>query len=258
MSAEQPLPPIIARMWGRETAARHGPRPSLETASVVDAAVAVADAHGLAGVTMGSVASRLGVAPMSLYRYVGSKDDLLTMMADAAAPEPPPRGALGWRDYAVRWTRAQRDHLLRRPWLLDIPRRAAPFGPRELRWMEGMLAALEETRLDVGECVNIATVLSGYANAQANLARQLMVPDQGAGASVSRPSYAAALSEVLDPEEYPILASVARFDGFGDSGEWIEDADFTFGLDLLCAGVEALIERLPNESADGPATTPAR
>lgn len=242
MSTKQPLPPVVARMWGREETPRHGPRPSLDTAAVVDAAIAVADEHDLAGVTMSSVAARLGVAPMSLYRYVGRKDDLLALMADAAAPDPPSQGTLGWREYAVLWTRAQRDHLLRRPWLLDIPRVAAPFGPRELRWMEAMLAALEGTQLAVGARVNIATALSTYAGAQANLARQLNSPPHSPEAAVSRSTYTAALAEVLDPQEYPILASLARFGGFGDPGEWVDDADFLFGLNLLCAGVEALIE----------------
>lgn len=242
MSDEQPLPPVIARMWGREETPRRGPRPSLDTAEVVDAAVAVADEHGLARVTMSSVAARLGVAPMSLYRYVGSKEELLVLMTDAAAPDPPSPGALGWREYVALWTRAQRDHLLRRPWLLDIHRIAAPFGPRELRWMEAMLAALEGTRLDLGARVNIATALSSYASTQANLARQLTTPTRSPETSVSRSAYTTALTQVLNPQDYPILSALARFGGFGDSEEWIEDADFLFGLNLLCAGIDALIE----------------
>lgn len=237
-----PIPPVIARMWGREETSRHGPRPSLGTAAVVEAAVVIADEQGLAGVTMSSVAARLGVAPMSLYRYVGSKDELLTLMADAAAPDPPAQDALDWRDYAALWTRSQRDHLLRHSWLLDIRRAAAPFGPRELRWLETLLAALEGTRLDVGARVNIATTLSSYASAQANLAHHLSSPTDSPQTSVSRSAYTSALAEVLDPQEYPILAALARSGGFGDSAEWIEDADFLFGLNLLCAGVEALIE----------------
>lgn len=246
---EQDLPPVVARMWGRETAARHGPRPSLETATVVDAAIALADGGGLAAVTMGRVASRLGVAAMSLYRYVGSKEELLTMMADAAAPEPPSQGTQGWRDYAFSWTRAQRDYLLARPWAMEIPRSGPPLGPRELRWLEAMLAALEGTRLGLGERVNIATVLSGYALAQADLARQLApAGDDRSRAPESRIRYTAVLSEVLDPGGYPLLSSIARLDGFGDAAEWVDDADFDFGLNLLCAGIDALIAHPPEEA----------
>lgn len=247
---EQDLPPVVARMWGRETSARHGPRPSLETATVVDAAVSLADEGGLAGVTMSRVASRLGVAAMSLYRYVGSKEELLTMMADAAAPEPPSPGMQGWRDYAFSWTRAQRDYLLARPWVLEIPRSGPPLGPRELRWLEAMLAALEETRLGLGERINVATVLSGYALAQADLARHLAPPgEDGSRASESRTRYTAVLSEVLDAGAYPQLSSITRLGGFGDAAEWVDDADFAFGLNLLCAGIDALIAHPPGEAS---------
>ena len=85
---------------------------------------------------MSSIAARLGVATMSLYRYVGSKDDLLVMMADAAAPEPPDPGDRSWRDYLTEWTRRNQDFLVERPWLLELPRLTPPAGPRALRWLD--------------------------------------------------------------------------------------------------------------------------
>lgn len=252
MADEHPLPPIVARMWGREEAARHGPRPSLDTATVVETAIALADEKGLAGVTMSAVASKLKVAAMSLYRYVGSKDELLTMMADAAAPVPPVQGELGWREYVVVWTRAQLDHLRGRPWTLDIPRTGPPSGPSELRWLEAMLRALEATGLSVGERFNIAIALSGYAFAQAKLVHDLATPAQSASEEfASSAGYAAMLSAVLDERDYPILTSLARVDDFGSWKEWVRDPDFGFGLNLLCAGVESLIER-----SSGPRSAP--
>ncbi len=49
------------------------------------AAVDLADAEGLPAVSMARVAEALGYSPMALYRYVESKDELLVLMADAAA-----------------------------------------------------------------------------------------------------------------------------------------------------------------------------
>ena len=59
----------------------------------------IADTEGLGALSMRGVAARLGVAAMSPYRYVGSKDDLVLLMADAAfgearLPAVPPDG---WR-----------------------------------------------------------------------------------------------------------------------------------------------------------------
>src|SRR6185437_14445395 len=44
---------------------------------ILDAALAIADEDGLAAVSMRSVAARVGVSPMALYPYVGSKAALL-------------------------------------------------------------------------------------------------------------------------------------------------------------------------------------
>jgi AcrR family transcriptional regulator len=249
------LPPVVARMWGREPVSRHGPRPSLDLARITAAAIQIADTQGLAAVRMSSVASHLGVATMSLYRYVGSKDGLLTAMADAATPEPPEPGGRSWRDYLATWTRAIRDLLLDRPWLLLITPRTPPTGPRSLRWLDRALAALADTGLDAGARINIATTLTGYAVNQAALAHGMSGDPESPGDAeiAGLAEYSEILAEVLDTENYPALSAVVRADGFGDAEEWIEDADFAFGLDLLLDGIEALITR---RRADRTAFTP--
>jgi AcrR family transcriptional regulator len=49
---------------------------------ILDAAMAIADEHGLDAVTMRAVANRVGVTPMALYPHVGDKDGLLDGMVD--------------------------------------------------------------------------------------------------------------------------------------------------------------------------------
>ncbi|MGC4790107.1 TetR/AcrR family transcriptional regulator [Micromonospora sp. DT178] len=243
--AQQPLPPVVARMWGREAIPRHGPRPSLDLGRIVDAAIRIADREGLEGVKMSSVAGEVRVATMSLYRYVGSKDELLIVMADAAAPEPPVLDGQPWRDYLTDWTRAHRDFLLARPWLLALGQHTPPAGPRALRWLDRALAALAGTGLGHGERLNIVTTLTGYATRQASLAHAL---NSAAGAaedgSISGlADYGHVLAQVVDPDGYPELAAALRANAFGAAEQWIDDADFTFGLDLLLDGIQALVAR---------------
>ena len=245
MTTEPALPPVVARMWGREPASRHGPRPSLDLATITAAAIAIAAREGLAGVRMSSVASRLGVATMSLYRYVGSKDDLLTAMVDASAPEPPALEGCTWRGYLAAWTRANHDLLLARPWLLEVARTRPPSGPRSMRWLDRALAALAAAGLEPGESINVATTLTGYALSQATLTHGL---DLGRAAAAEHDvtgaaGYARMLAALLNPEEYPALSAAVAADAFGSADEWIDDADFRFGLDLLLDGVETLVAR---------------
>src|ERR1044072_1766225 len=64
------------------TRRRRAPRNSLTREAIVEAAVAVLDEGGPARLTMRSLAERLGVRPMALYTYVGSKDEMLDAARD--------------------------------------------------------------------------------------------------------------------------------------------------------------------------------
>ena len=64
---------------------------------MVRAAVRIADAEGLAALSMRRLAGELGVPTMSLYRHVADKEDLITLMLDRvfvgnAPPDPAPDG----------------------------------------------------------------------------------------------------------------------------------------------------------------------
>ena len=82
------LPGSVAAAWGVRERPHKGPKPGLSLGRIVEAAVRVADTEGLDAVSMGRVAAELGTAPMSLYRHVSAKEELLTMMVDAAWGRP--------------------------------------------------------------------------------------------------------------------------------------------------------------------------
>ncbi|TDD22346.1 TetR/AcrR family transcriptional regulator [Nonomuraea diastatica] len=244
MAQEWSLPPVVERLWGREPVPRRGPRPRLDLAMITSAAIEIADAEGLTGVSMASVASRVGVAATALYRYVGSKEDLLTAMADFVVPMPPDAAGRPWRDYLALWTRAQRDILLEHPWLLPIARLSPPLGPRRLLWLDRLLAALDGLGLDDGERINVASALAGYALTDSALVTTVGVGEaqlddggiEGAG------DYGEVLAGLLDPETYPALSAAVRGGALRGAEGWVDD-DFRFGLELLLDGVEALIAR---------------
>jgi AcrR family transcriptional regulator len=83
------LPRGIALAWGVAANPQRGPKREMSVESIVDAAVELADAEGLGAVSMAAVAARLGYTPMSLYRYVTAKDDLILLMQEEATGLPP-------------------------------------------------------------------------------------------------------------------------------------------------------------------------
>lgn len=68
-------------------------RVSFERTEVIAAALAIVDAGTISDLTIRNLAARLDVNPMTVYRFVPSKDDLLVAVAEAvlrdpAAPQP--------------------------------------------------------------------------------------------------------------------------------------------------------------------------
>ena len=62
-------------------------RPRLSRERVVMGALAIADADGLAALTIRSLAAELGVKPMSVYYHVANKDEILAALVDVVFGE---------------------------------------------------------------------------------------------------------------------------------------------------------------------------
>src|SRR5262249_29401310 len=69
-------------------APRRGRPPRLSAEEIVDVALALLRAEGMRAVTFRRLAEELGVTPMSLYSYFGSKDELLGAMTARVIQAP--------------------------------------------------------------------------------------------------------------------------------------------------------------------------
>ena len=97
------------------------PRVPLSRERVLDAAVSLADEHGIESLTMRRLAQELGVEAMTLYYYVKNKDDILNAIVDIVVREfeLPPPGAewkAGIRTTAI----SAHGVLLRHPWAAGL------------------------------------------------------------------------------------------------------------------------------------------
>jgi AcrR family transcriptional regulator len=239
------LPPGIQRLWGLDRGPRPGQRPSLDVRTVASAGAALADAHGLDGVSMSRVAGELGVTTMALYRYVDSKDELLELMLEVAAGDPPPLATdLDWRGALRTWASGLRQVYREHPWILEVPVSTIPRGPHQLAWLEQGLAAIHEVGLEPAERIAAVILVMVYVRGQATLERQFTAEVAAPGAASS---FGALLREVLDPERYPELVEMTQ------QGMWeVPDApdpeggledEYTFGLERVLDGLELLVRR---------------
>ncbi|MFE1591867.1 TetR/AcrR family transcriptional regulator C-terminal domain-containing protein [Nocardia sp. NPDC058705] len=239
----------IRRFQRRETEpapVRAGRPPELDVDRIVRTAIALADRDGIAGASLTKVSAALGVTPMSLYRYVESKDGLTDQMADAAFGLPP-AADIEWRPALHGWATAQLGVFARHPWLAQIPISGPPRGLNALAWMDAGLAALRDTGLDWGAKIGVITVIGGYVR-QAfvtgrSLAERRLVDQLDEAASLQ--GYQLEVFARLDRNRFPEVARLFADQAFADvpSDRKSADADFAFGLDLILDGVDAAIRR---------------
>ncbi|WP_024799900.1 TetR/AcrR family transcriptional regulator [Nocardia sp. BMG51109] len=136
------------------------PTTSLSRAEILRAGLAVADAEGARALTMRRVAAAVGAStPMSLYRYVGSKDGLVDLMIDAVygeipLPEPP---ATQWRTGLERLALDTWAVICRHLWFGELWHTRPPLGPNALRYFDYRFALLEP----LGRGADDLTLLTG-------------------------------------------------------------------------------------------------
>ncbi|KAA9158586.1 TetR/AcrR family transcriptional regulator [Amycolatopsis acidicola] len=88
---------------------------------ILDAAVALADEHGLDAVSMRAVAQRVGVTPMALYPHIGGKSGLRDAMVGRLLAGLPPAGEpTGGARYLRDFAHATRKLVLGHPWAATL------------------------------------------------------------------------------------------------------------------------------------------
>jgi AcrR family transcriptional regulator len=243
MEATSSVPARIAAAWGVRDQPRKGPKPALTLQRIVDAAVRVADAEGLDAVSMGRVATEAGTAPMSLYRHVEGKDQLLDLMVDAAWGQPPaaPEDAEGWRQGLSRWAWTMRENARNHPWAVRIPLHSLPILPNEVAWFENALACLRGTGLSEARKASVIMLLAGYVRNLATTDADIAAAMRASGLAPHEwmSAYARMLRELAEPAKFPALAAFIEAGVFETADD--PDDEFVFGLDRILDGIEALI-----------------
>jgi TetR/AcrR family tetracycline transcriptional repressor len=212
----------------------------LSRAAIVDRALAVADAEGLAAVTVRRIAQEFGVTPMALYWHVSNKDELLAAMGDQffTGLDTVPTEAT-WNDDLRAVMAALVESLRRHP-------AAAPLAAYRVMACE---AGLELSERTLGLLLG-----AGFSQVQASdIARTamqtaIMLVTSEAGSELDVPqadrdahllAKRAALA-AMPADRFPNV--LACIDSLTDCAD--EQAYYEFGIDLFITGVEQLNARI--------------
>jgi AcrR family transcriptional regulator len=235
---------------GKPRRGGRGQPTGLDRDRITGVTVRLLDTEGLAKLSMRRLAAELNVTAMSLYWYVDTKDDLLELALDAALGElrlPDPEAAdEDWRDQVRALAREYRGLLVRHPWLSPLVGRFLNIGPNALAFSRALQRVMRRAGLPAhgvtGAISAVFQFVYGYGTVEGHFSARAadtgLSPDdyfqQAMSAVTGTPGEAAAF--LAESEE--IMAARG-----GDTVKEILERDFTFALDLLVAGIEAMVER---------------
>ncbi|MGY4099639.1 TetR/AcrR family transcriptional regulator [Nocardia sp. R16R-3T] len=241
-----PAPTTLELLWGTQRRPKRGPKPALSLEGIVAEAIALADAEGLANLSMQRLAERLGFTKMSLYRYVPGKDQLTALMVDAAIGSPPDivaaqhgSGDESWRTGLRRWAETIFERYSAHPWSIGLTIGVRAIGPNEMGWMNAALTALDGTGLTGPEQLDTIVLLNGHIR---SLVQQVTTVDRRESAQQIAGRFAEMMAAVGD--RFP-LVSAAFAEEAAATGEppaaGGPGAALSFGIDRILDGLGVLI-----------------
>jgi TetR/AcrR family transcriptional regulator, tetracycline repressor protein len=123
---------------------------SISRDEIVRAAVEIVAAGGYEEMSIRSLAADLGVSPMSLYRHIRDKDDLLEEVVDILLAEvwQPASAKDDWQAWIVAAAATLRQFLVTQPAALHVYLRHPVVSPTAIERMAAMMAVLRRAGLD--------------------------------------------------------------------------------------------------------------
>jgi len=216
-------------------------RSALSRDRVLHAAVAVADADGVAGLTIRSLAAALGVKPMSVYHYVANKDEILDGIVDLVFAEIDlPTAGGDWRLQMRCRATSARQALRRHTWAIGLMESRSAPGPATLRHHDAVIGALRAAGFSVAMTAHAYALLDSYIYGFALQEASLPFTGPDGVGDAADP-----ILRQFPASEYPHFLEMATehilipgYD-FGD--------EFEFGLTVI---LDALARLLPNTNGE--------
>lgn len=204
--------------------ARKAKREPLSRDVVVRAAMEIADADGIAAVTMRRIGQTLGVEAMSLYYHVAGKDDVIEGIVDTFAGElGAPIAAPDWKASIRARAMIAREFVRRHPW---VPRlmlaRPGGVSPAMMRYYDALIGDLLRGRFS-HQLAHTAMHILGSRTL--GFTQDIVTGDEA-------PEFARKMLSQIRLADYPNIAEGLK------GVHHDEDVEFEFGLDLILDGLE--------------------
>jgi AcrR family transcriptional regulator len=214
----------------------------LTRARIVATAIGIADADGLAELSMRRIAAALGVATMSLYRHVPGRDELILAMIDAAIGDLrlPAHHPGGWRAKLELCCRLEWAMFQRHPWLAPSMSLTRPqLAPNAMRLSEFAMAAFDGTGLSLADRMYVQIVLFSFVRGVASALEPEAEAIRESGLTNEQwlATQTATFTTLLDANAMSHFQELTRTDF-----DFSLDRLFEFGLARLLDGLALFVE----------------
>src|SRR3954447_8679049 len=214
----------MARPAKKTTAQERAP---LSRERVLRAAVAVADAGGLAGLTIRSLADELGVKPMSVYHHVANKDEIIDSIVDLVFSEIElPGVAADWCPQMRRRVVSAREALRRHPWAIPLLQARTRPGPATMGHHNAVIGSLRAGGFSVEMTAHAYALIDSYVFGFALSEAALPIHGPETVAEV-----AGSMMQRFPTDAYPHLVEFSTEHILKPGYSF--GAEFEFGLDLI-------------------------
>lgn len=212
-------------------------RPRLSRDRVLEAAVTVADAGGIGGLTIRSLAQELGVKPMSVYYHVANKEEILDGIVDHVFSQIDLPSAEGdWRTEMRKRAESARRVLRRHSWAIGLMESRTSPGPATLRHHNAVLGTLRAAGFSIEMTAHAYALLDSYIYGFAIQEASLPFEGPDSVAQVSE-----AIMERFATGEYPHMVEIAT--EYTNQRGYDFGNEFDFGLTLILDGLARLTLR---------------
>jgi AcrR family transcriptional regulator len=202
------------------------PRNSLTVEGILDVAERVA-AGGIDGLTIRAVAAELESSPMALYRYFGTKDELVDALLNRVLGRmEPPSESASWSEDLRTFAGNHREMLHAHQWAVAALFSRPVPGPNALPIGEWALQIL--ARGGIAGDAAVAT-FSGIIGLNYGWASFVVARAEGAGASLAEDLAAPGVAQA-----FPLTASVAE-----PMSRYGSPEHYDMALGMLLSGVSA-------------------
>ncbi|MFF8960369.1 TetR/AcrR family transcriptional regulator [Streptomyces sp. NPDC014894] len=250
-AADRAKGPARTSVWlagGADRTRRAAQPAGLDRDKIIEATVRLLDAEGTAKFSMRRLAAELDVTAMSVYWYVDTKDELLELALDAAfASLAPPDVSVAeqWREQLRALAVAYREMLVRHPWVSAMAGAYLNVGPNSLAFSTAVQQVMRNTGLPTrGQMGGLSAVFQfvyGFGTIEGHFIARC------AAAGLTQDEY---LRDALgtmtgDPSLEHFISDSTDFME-EQSRETVEEnrqRDFDYALELLVAGIEAMVAR---------------